>query len=295
MLMVLAEVDEERAREIAAGYLKSEDVRKKRTAAANLGRIDDSAYIPYLVNLLDDKDKETACYAAYSLGFLGDTSGAQLLREAAYDTQTNDDYNSRVLFDKLPAALIEPVIYPFLTTDFGQPTRTSIEAVGILADTPAVPYLIGFLKDTDTAMQRLALEALGRIDAPSTSEYVYPFLESDYYQLKEAAIKALGRMGDTSAVERLNLMLFWEPSAEGLMIRHTIMEALAMTGSRKALPALAATLDNADPYLALKILDYLTRAADTAYVPYVEPFLADTLAPLRIRAAAAVLALSGNN
>jgi|GEM_PF-5002061 len=77
-----------------------------------------------------------------------------------------------------------------------------------------------------------------------------------------------------------------------MVIRHPIVDALMMIGTEETLPALAAALKSADPYLALKILDYFNRKANSSHLEYVEPFLTDSLPPLQIRAAATVLAIS---
>gem|GEM_PF-6549725 len=211
LIVALSEIDAECARGIAISYLESDDMYKRRRAAANLGKLKDSTYLPYLLRLLEDDDTETACNAAYALGFLEDTSGAKLLREVAKDTQTFEGDNARLLFGYLPPALVGPVLHPFLTGDFGNPTYDALEALADLRDTNSAPLLYKLLELENIDIQRLALDALAKTGLSSSAEYIYPFLEADSYQLKEGAILALGGIKDSACVSRLSLMLFWEP------------------------------------------------------------------------------------
>ncbi|MBN2380226.1 HEAT repeat domain-containing protein [candidate division WOR-3 bacterium] len=288
----LASVDAESGCDIVLSHLASDKVETRRSAAYGVGRLEDSTYLPVLVKLLRDEDSETACNAAFSLGFLGDTSGAELLRETAKDTETFIGDNARTLFPKLPDALVEPVLYHFLESDHGKPTLEALDAAGTLKDSNAVDYIIKLLSFQNPAIQRAALDALGDIGLVSTRGYVRPFLDSSSAQLRVGALLALGKLKDIFVVPRLNLMLFWEPASDGMWIRHPIVDALTTIGSKEALPALALVIDDNDPFLTLKVLDFFAQKAGKDYIEYVEPALEDSIATLRIKAAAAILAMS---
>jgi HEAT repeat protein len=290
----LARLQPERARPLMLAHLSSNNPMDRRQAVYSLESIGDSSYLPLLRELTRDTDALVSSNAAFALGSFGDTSGAEILRKAARDTESVTGQNAERLLSQLPEALIAPVLYPLLSADHGAATQRAAKAAGELHDFASVPYLLELLKIEDLTLQLYVLDALGEIGMTDAREPVRGFLDSEDIKLKTAAMLAAGALKDTAVVGRLNLMLFWEvgPWEETGWIRHPIVDALAMIGDTSALPALALTLNDGDPYLSIKVLGFFREHASSDYIPYVEPFLQSPVAPLRIEAAAAILAMA---
>lgn len=290
----LARLQPERARPLMWAHLLSKNPMVRRQAVHSLGSIGDSSYLPLLHELISDTDAVVRSNAAFALGFFGDTSGAGILRKAAADTESIAGQNAERLLSQLPEALIEPVLHSLLSSDYGAATQRAAKAAGQLRDSTSVPYLLELLKTENQNLQLLVLDALGEIGVADAREPVRFFLNSEDMKLKVGAILASGALKDTSVVGRLNLMLFWEvgPWNESNWVRHPIVDALAMIGDTSALPALALALDDGDPYLGVKVLSFFRKHASSDYIPYVEPFLESSTAPVRIEAAAAIIAMA---
>ena len=290
----LARLKPERARPLMLAHLLSRNPMDRRQAVHALGSIGDSSYVPLLHELILDTDAVVCSNAAFALGFFADTSGAEILRKAAADTESIKGQNAERLLSQLPEALIEPVLHSLLSPDQGVATQRAAKAAGQLRDSASVPYLVELLKIEDSSLQRAALDALGQIGLTVAREPVRVFLDSEDMKLKVSAMLAAGALKDTAVVGRLNLMLFWEvgPKGEAGWIRYPIVDALAMIGDTSALPALALVADDGDPYLGVKVLVFFREYASSDYIPYVEPLLESSAAPLRIEAAAAILAMA---
>jgi HEAT repeat protein len=290
----LARLQPERARPLMLAHLLSKNPMNRRQAVHSLGSIGDSSYLPLLRELISDTDAVVSSNAAFALGFLEDTSGAEILRKATADTEGIAGQNAERLLTQLPEALIEPVLHSLLSLDQGVATQRAVKAAGQLRDSASVPYLLELLMIENSSMQLAALDALGQIGMTDAREPVKAFLDSEDMKLKVGAILAAGALKDTAVVGRLNLMLFWEvgPRGEAGWIRYPIVDALAMIGDTSALPALALALDDGDSYLGVKVLSFFREHGSSDYIPFVEPLLESSPAPLRIEAAAAILAMA---
>lgn len=289
-----AELEPERARPLIFAHLESDNAADRRDAVYAAGTIGDSAYLPSLSELLADPDTFVVCNAAFALGFYGDTSGAPILRQAASDTASALGAHCERLLSSLPDALIQPVLHNLLSADCDVATRRAANAAGKMKDSSALPCLINLLEKDSRSLQRAGIDALALIGDASARGYIRPFLVDENLTLRIRAALALGALADTAAVAKLSIMLFWEvgPKGEQGWIRHPIVDALVMIGDTSALPALALMLEEADPYLALKVLRMFEVKAANDYIPYVEPLLESTFAPLRVQAATAILAMA---
>lgn len=294
LALTLAEVAPHRGRTLVLAHLRSGDEEDRRRAAYALGPLSDSSYIPYLYLLLCDPDTVVAANAAFSLGFYGDTTGAAVLRQLADDTLGDVGLRIQGLLSALPASLTRPVLYQLVSQDRDMSVIRAAQALGARSDTAAVPYLVPLLSSGNRRIQQAAIQALGRIGDASVRADIRPFLDGENLVLAVEAAKALGDLADSSIVNRLSLMLFWEPGPynQELWVRHPIVEALAAIGDTSCLDALALCLDDPDPFLAVKVLDFFSRSATASHIPYVEPLLDHHLPPVRIKAAQAILAMS---
>jgi len=292
LALTFAELEPERARPLVTAHLVSKDSSKRRKAVRMLGFLGDSTYLPLLVELLSDTDEVVALNAAFSLTFFGDTSGAALLRKAAADTTRAETVSW--LFSRLPDTLAGAVLHPLLREDLGAASIQAVKAVGALHDSSAVPLLVKLLAQGSAPLQLASLEALGEIGAPQARPHVRPFLDSDSASLRLAALASLGKLRDTAVLTRLNIMLLWEPSRLGdkSRVRRPIVDALVEIGDSACLPALVLALDDRDPYLSMKVLEFLGDFASSDYIGYAEPMLDSPLAAIRIKAAAAIIAMS---
>lgn len=297
---VLAEMAPGRAGPFMLAHLSSQDPAARRAAAyavagIPVAGIPDTVYIPVLHEMLTDEDTLVRLYAAFALGYLEDTSGARMLREAAKDTSSGQGLAAERLLSELPQPLLEPVLHRLISENLGPASRRAAQAAASLRDTTALSCLEGLLASEDHLTKRAALDAIGLIGEQSARDAVRPFLYSDYKLLEVGAILALGRLKDTAVVPKLSVMLFWEVSdfrRDG-WIRHPIVDALIEIGDTSCLPYLAEIINDGDSYLAAKILGFWAERAPQDYIAYCDFFLDEYfLEPLRVEAARAIVMMS---
>ena len=155
--------------------------------------------------------------------------------------------------------------------------RDAADALGIIGDPSAIPYLAEALKDTDSVVRWNAVRALGKIGDPSAIPYLAEALKDTDYKVGSAAISALGKTGDPSAVPYLAEVL------KGSDSRTTAAYALGRIGTQ----GLAEALKDADYRVRRSAISGLGNVGPSA-IPYLAEALKDAVHDVR-RAAANAL------
>ncbi len=248
--------------------LRSQDWIVRMHAAKALGRIKDSASVPALAPLLQDKVKAVREEVSTALATIGESAMPALL-----DALTHQDWLVRLhAVEALGKTASREAVQPLLTTLFNDTDSAvredAVRALGSIGDPRAVEYLFTAMREP--ALRTLAIEALGRIgdrravpllievvrgtNPPVTSRTVAGCGDtwSEETAAQAAAVLALGLLGDDSALATLTGAL------ESTTTRTEAAEALARFGTR-AIPWLLPLLTTAqDDNLRYHVKETLT-------------------------------------
>lgn len=146
------------------------------------------------------------------------------------------------------------------------PTRTLLVQTGPTAP-GTLPELITVLETEDSAGARVAaLAALARMgpDAASAVPAIIGSLDYDNSEVRRRAVVALGAIGPEAeaAVPMLVNMLSNDPS---INVRLDIPDTLSQIGEISAVPGLAETLYDDDPFLAVEAAEALASLANQGF------------------------------
>jgi HEAT repeat protein len=254
-----------------------EDAQVRQKAAEALGKLGSPAVAP-LIACLDEKDPSVGSLAAAALGQLHDSRAIAPLiahmEELSGKDPTDEESSAGVnVHDSLRDALAElgkPAIKPLAEYLKDKNVHVQEDAAMILdklhylpPDTegkaaffvllqswdqlvglgaPAVPPLLGCLKDEDAGRRQGAAEALGELGDKRAVDPLIACLQDDSMDVKKNAAKALAQLGDKRAVAPLIAVLKNDTTEVGL----AAAEALGLLGDSAAVPPLVASLTDQD-------------------------------------------------
>jgi len=186
---------------------RSRGPTRRASAAYLLGTIGGAESLPVLQKLLlDDPDAEVRIVAARALGHLGDPRAVAPLVLALEQELVPPGITSAALL-----AVGETAVDGLRTVLRGPGPRTralAAELLGVFGAIPAVPDLLGTLRDRDSEVRIAAARALGRIAAPAAVPALVECLAvSEPPALRAVAAKALGQLGAIDAVDDLAVLL----------------------------------------------------------------------------------------
>jgi HEAT repeat protein len=254
-----------------------EESQVRQKAAEALGKLGKPAVEP-LMACLDEKDPSVRSLAATALGQLHDSRAiapliTHMLQLSGKDPADEENSAGVNVHDSLRDALAElgePAIKPVMECMKDKNVHVQEDAAVILdklhylpsdtegkaaffvllqswdklieLGTPAVPPLLGCLKDEDAGRRQGAAEALGELGDKRAVVPLIACLQDDSMDVKKNAAKALAQLGDKRAVAPLINVLKNDTTEVGL----AAAEALGLLGDSAAVPALVASLTDQD-------------------------------------------------
>jgi HEAT repeat protein len=270
-----------RLRALSGTWLFKKEASVRALVATALGRIDDPASIPFLIEQLRDADNQVRRSAAAALegssAQLDDASVARLISHFEADADAPARYNllralgnarldgsREFLRDTLRTATYsfrphvalalaidgDPGNAAFLLAALEQENEQSAQSaliisLGILGARSATePLLELFREKRDPALLGYLCLALGLINPPQTdfAELVDEIIrESNSVELLRSATIAIGLLGDRQRVADLTAAL---PQIGGTIRRASLVHGLGLVGDRSTIPALIKLLDD---------------------------------------------------
>lgn len=256
--MALAYLGSEKAQEVLVGQLSSDVAFTRQLAASGLGVCGDADAAPALEKLLSDPDEDVVMEALASLGQVGRRNAGS------------------VDVDALMAKLEDP--NPRVKSD-------AATALGYLGDRAAAPKLLELFTEDATKLKSMgcgircgvvaqygyALTLLG--DDDETYAALLKLVKNQHPRTRGEAARVLASLGSKKGVKELTEAVKNETD---LLIRDSLIDALAMTGSPKAVPILKGLLDDADKYTEAVVVRALGRTGGKKEAKLVLGYLDDT-------------------
>ncbi|UCF68836.1 MAG: HEAT repeat domain-containing protein [Acidobacteriota bacterium] len=247
--------------------------------------------IPLLAAELESKNRRTWPLAIYALGAIGDERAIPLLREQA-ERQSGHAYMDILYALALagdPRALPEALRSTHATITFSQGTTAvdyiagalgpdavpvlireiprraekarvaALGALGTIADSSAVAFLLEWSTRPEALDRRFALMALARIGDPRARERMRSALRDEDPQVRQAAFEGAGYLRDEDAVPAL-IQALQQP----VPLRRGVIWSLGLIGGEQAASALAKFLARAEPSEQRIVLEAMGRTRHPA-------------------------------
>ena len=170
-------------------------------AAESLVTIGESAVVPLIVALCNNKDSDVRRKVVWILGGIGDARAVEPLIKALGDIDSKVRASAALVLREIGAAqAVEPLIMLF--GDYDEVVQRCARGTLVEIGTTAVEPLIKALGDSNDAIRRNAAWALGKIgDARAVEPLIMLFGDSSE-EAQKCAEEALVKMG-TPAIEPL--------------------------------------------------------------------------------------------
>lgn len=198
--------------------LERSDRQVRCDAALTLGQRRDRRAVPYLVQVLADREADVRAAAANALGWLGDGSAVGPLIPLLWDSHQFVVEEAALALGRLGEPQAAPALLDLLARGKDQGRAAAARALASLGQNSATPALVNCLeRDRNSLVRRECARALRSISA-----------------------------GDAEAARSLEKALLHDSSAQ---VRRAAAASLGALGSAESLPALEAALKDKDPYV----------------------------------------------
>jgi HEAT repeat protein len=283
---VLGRMSDQRAIKPLLELLKDENKDIRGVAGMSLGMLKAVEAIEPLTAFLDDKDWQTRHDTILALAQMQDDRVVEPIRKGLKDkhrevrkvasqmlqgleiAKLKSTSNNQSFFYQAQYEQDIPTLMRNLQSDNSYLRTLAIRRLGVLGHTPAVPFLLPFLKDENSEVREAVAVALSQMkDKEAVSELIN-ILENqaEVDSVRRGAVIALGQLRDERAIQALL------DNINDEYLREHVIEALGNFKDERAVEALIkifrdVTIDG----LLLEAVTYaLIKAGKLAVLPLIE-------------------------
>ena len=236
-----------------------------------LGSRGDASALPAVLDAATGKNKAKRAAAIEVLGVLGDESVVPAILEATLDSDEVTRAAARQSLVDLRGAEVDQLLLERLSASEGAQRVALVAAVGARGISPAIPKLLQFMRDDDSALREASVEALAlTVGAGELPQMVDRLIEADSSEsvepLRDALQKACQRMADR---DQASEVIMSRMSGATPSVRAELLDLLIYVGGTKALEAIGTAARSDDSALA----DAATQALGKWLTPDVAPVL----------------------
>lgn len=211
------------------------DTWQRVKAAKDLAISKDKNAVPYLIEALDDPDKNVRAEAINSLALIGDKMAVLSLKEKLKDKEEfvrkrAGEALALIADSNNDTQLLEEIL-------LGQNKEIScsaMNALGMQERKNCLPVLIKCLHIEDKGIKKSALWAINRIGAKDKATDLHFLLDDKDPEIRTETIRILGYFHDASAVDKLIQMY----DKEDIQTKSTILVSLKIIKDPRAIPLL---------------------------------------------------------
>ncbi|HIH75228.1 MAG TPA: HEAT repeat domain-containing protein, partial [Methanosarcina sp.] len=192
--------------------LDSSNPTTRANAVAAFYNIRDPVAIPYLIDMLDDKDPEVRKKAVFALEFFTEPEEVALTEQPLIDALEDS----------------EPEVQ-----------EAAARSLGKIESKDSIPHLEELLQDRNQNLQVAAIVALGNIGDPEAVDSLTVLLKDDSWLLRKSIVDSLVKIGDSRAVDPLISSL----EDESYKVRQSAADGLGKLGDQKAVGPLLKAME----------------------------------------------------
>ncbi len=296
--------------------IRGTDLQRRAVAVKVLGRVKGKSALPLLHGLLTDGAASIRVGAAQSLGDIGAPESVEPLRRALFN---EGDPKVKVAYLHALAKIRTPAVLNAVRMELSAPDeairRAAVQAVAAVHTPETVADLKLLLRDRSPDIRRQALvaildlgperyvehfkSALGWLEPKDLSELVAKHGDAMLPHLRLALAssrpelrgEALSALKGVSRDKRVSILTELAAKGDRKDLRLLALRALVDELGPKSLDVVRALAKDHEPAVRLEALDDLGRLHDKASQALLESALDDPSEAVRVRAAAALLAL----
>jgi len=261
----LGKIDDPRAFDILRQTAKENYWFVRQQTAWSLGSFGEQA-IPVLKRLLKDKDLETACVAAHSLGEIQNAKAVKYLIKALRDSRHLDMWSVSYSAAKAivtSGSIAVPELLKEIRTQDPRHRELVVSLLSKIGDNRACSSVRHRLSDWDDRVRTKAVEALGSMGCTSYVSRLEDYVVEEP-DLRDIAARSLAKLG-TDGIDAL-IRLY---NHEEINVRLAAIHALSFTGGNETVRVLESALK--DTILVIR------RAAAKACRSVIDPSLIEPL------------------
>jgi cyclophilin family peptidyl-prolyl cis-trans isomerase len=243
--IAMAEDDRDAASAQIAVFLRDADSTIRCRAVVALGRVQDPASIPALVERLDDPDRATRHAAVFALGQIGTSAVVGPLVRAAQSEDRAVVERALVALGKSRDKAATGRLLMFLRHTDPALRASAAHGLSYLGDSTAVPGLVEVLADSSAVVRGQALHALERIGDTRGADAALRLARDGDPEVRAFALRAIGRLGaERTADPRLAVALAPAFRESEWRLRALAARAAGATRTRFATADLLHALDD---------------------------------------------------
>ncbi len=197
-ISALSGEDSEEVIQAVAGLLTSDtDFTVRARAAEILGNIRSRKAIPYLLDALEDENRNVKASAIVALGYIRDSNAVEPLMDFVR-REENEGLRISALnvLGIIPDDRSVPLLMDSLNSESGRIRRIAAQSLGRLRSGEAVRALTDAASDEDKNVRLYAVRALGEIGEEEAAGSLKSLLNrEDDIELKVAIAHSLGQLG----------------------------------------------------------------------------------------------------
>lgn len=217
----------------------SSDSTDRHAACIGMAFLKDISFIPLLVNLTQDTDKNIRLAAARAISAIDLNTDHELLAKLLdNDSPLVRDYVIRGISGRPDASLIY-LIEPRLGDKNESVRESAAIALGRIGDERAFPSLIAALSDENSTVRLRAVQALGEIQSVESIGALTSMFKDNFDSIGFAATSALSKIGPKAIPAILSMS-----DSKNDRVRRFVAETLGLIGDAKAIPTLLKLLED---------------------------------------------------
>ncbi|MBB5021735.1 HEAT repeat domain-containing protein [Desulfurispira natronophila] len=229
--------------------MDSENELIRAGAVLALGKLDDSASVPRLCQmLLQDESSQTRQAVAFSMGYLLDDRSVEPLIQALEDPQTDVAEAAAASLGILGSEEVREQLTTKLFHENPRVRGVAAQALGMISDKRVHSSLQELVKDSDPWVRTCAIQALGWMRCHQAVHTLVAALGDDDMRVREAAAASLGRIKAPESIAPLSTSL----ADENMWVAYFAAKALGQIGDKASIEPLMSTY-HATPYENVKI------------------------------------------
>ncbi|MCD4791902.1 MAG: HEAT repeat domain-containing protein [Bacteroidales bacterium] len=279
VLESLIESRDHRAFEIISNAVKDKSSEVRIAALNSLLRMEDVSGLPAVISCLDDSDPNVRNIAVQVL-IIGGESSIPYLKEMLNDKEYFVVINSAVILNKLGNESGIPVIKNMLKDK--NPKVCLIAAMVLfeeIGDKSGIPVLIELLNNEDDAVKITAISLLKMGNTKAVNALI-PVLTDKNPEIQTQAALTLGEIGNVSCVPFLISALKNDTDSA---FRVAIVQALGQLPGKASLEALKGTLYDHSLSVRISSVKSLSRVGNSDIIPLLNTILLKEDEPVKIK------------
>jgi len=275
--------------EIISIYVNDPQPLIRLRCAEVMARVQSSRALPYLEQLLHDRNEDVVKEALFALGLIGNARSFEAVKSTILKSTGEVRDEGIIALGRIGSKEAIEYITTLLSNFDAHVRAVAAYAIAASGDSSAAARCISLLNDPSAEVVEAAVYTLGRLKVRGSEKRLFEFLDHSEPMVRLRAAEALGRLKCVKAVPALSILL----NDGDRMVRIKAAEALWRIGTKNAAKAVKGLLTGDDHYLQTIALRTIAESKDKSFYKEVVPLISSPSPMVRRAALEAAAATDG--